>query len=174
MSLTSSAFMSLTVSEKQVESLLWALDTALNPFAIAGFLGAEVDPYIRTRARQRFRDEGDDVSGKWAPLAEATWTWRTGQGYQAQHPINKRSGELEGWVTESAHRMNVHTLGATLTMPGNRGGGELTTKVKTAQIGKPDPNTPPRPVIGMNEKDLSAVLSLLFLYIEKSSRRRKP
>ena len=163
------------ISEKDLESKLWALDTALNPIAIAGFLGAEVDPYIRTRARQRFRDEGDDVSGKWAPLHEATWQWRSNiPGISPEHPINRRTGELEEYVTQSRSDVNYHGVGAVLKMPGDRPTGELKDKVTTAQAGRADPNTQPRPVIGMNERDLTAVMTLLFLYIAKASQRRKP
>lgn len=162
------------ISEKDVQSKLWALDTALNPFAIARFLGAEVDPYIRTRARQRFRDEGDDVTGKWEPLHEATWNWRMNEGYPPEHPINKRTGELETYITDSPHNINVNTLGAVLVMPGHPPTGELKDKVSTAQTGRVDPNTRPRPVIGMNEQDLTAVMTMLFLYIAKASQRRMP
>lgn len=163
------------LSDKDVESKLWALDTALNPVAIAAFLGADVDPYIRTRARQRFRDEGDDVSGKWAPLHEATWQWRSNiPGISPEHPINRRTGELETYITESPHNLNYHTVGATLIMPGKKPSGELKDKVTTAQSGRADPNTQPRPVIGMNERDLTAVMTMLFLYIARASKRRKP
>ena len=162
------------IDERSVESKLWALDTALNPIAIAGFLGAQVDPYIRTRARQRFRDEGDDVTGKWAPLQEATWNWRMNDGYPPEHPINKRTGELEDYVTQSPHDLHYHTIGAVLTMPGIRPSGELKDKVTTAQSGRADPNTRPRPVIGMNERDLTAVMTMLFLYVAAASKRRKP
>ena len=162
------------IDERDVESKLWALDTALNPIAIAGFLGAQVDPYIRTRARQRFRDEGDDVTGKWAPLQEATWNWRMNNGYPPEHPINRRTGELEEYVTQSRSDLNYHTVGAVLKMPGDPPSGELKDKVTTAQSGRADPNTQPRPVIGMNERDLTAVMTMLFLYVAEASKRRKP
>ena len=59
-------------------------------------------------------------------------------------------------------------------MPGKRPTGELKDKVTTAQSGRADPNTQARPVIGMNERDLTAVMTMLFLYIAAASKRRKP
>ena len=161
------------VSERDLQAQLWALDTALNPVAIAGFLGAEVDPYIRKRAQQRFAGEGDDVVGKWAPLHEATQNIRESMGYGASGPINRREDELMHYVVDSPHRINVHTLGATLIMPGYPPKGELRDKVTTAQAGRVKPKTVARPVIGINERDLTAVLTMLFLYISRSTQGRR-
>jgi hypothetical protein len=57
---------------KGVDVLLDRLMVTLSPEGLAAFLGSTVEPYFRKRAAIRFRDEGDDVSGKWAPLLEST------------------------------------------------------------------------------------------------------
>ncbi len=150
---------------KQVLSMLTKLDATLAPPAIGSWLGMRVDPFIRERARDRFQKEGDDVSGPWAPLKAATQQIRQSQGYGSAHPINRRTGRLEQYIVGSPNRISIHNLGATLTMPGRPPFGELKDKVSTAQGGRGYPRTDPRPVMGMNERDLLAVLTELSLYI---------
>lgn len=151
---------------KGVERMLLALDTALNPVAIGGFLQGVVEPYLRERASSRFAQEGDDVVGKWAPLKESTQSYRTQAGYGASHPINRRTGELEEYITGSPVRQLVAPWGAALTMPGNPPAGDLKEKVSIAQIGGGEYNTIPRPVLGMNHNDLLFVLTGLAFHIE--------
>jgi hypothetical protein len=148
-----------------VERMLFALETSLNPVAVAGFLGAVVDPYLRGRASDRFASEGDDVTGGWAPLKDATQEIRSNSGYGAAHPINKRTGELEDYIVNAPHNLSAAPWGASLTLPGTTPTGELFDKVETAQHGRD--RTVPRPVLGMNERDLVFVLTALAQYIEK-------
>jgi hypothetical protein len=153
------------VEDKSVEAMLFRLDTALNPVAIAVFLQGSVDPWVRQRAEQRFKGEGDDVVGRWAPLKESTQDIRAQSGYGASHPINRREGELEDYIVDSPNRLAVNPMGATLTMPGAPPTGELKKKFDTAQKGKDFPRTVPRPVIGLNEQDLVFILTSLATYI---------
>lgn len=154
--------------DRGVQALLYRVDTALNPVAMAEFLGTSVDPYIRHRAEQRFQSEGDDVSGRWLPLADATQAIRAASGYGASGPINVRTGELEAYVVGTPGISTPEAYGASLTSPGIPPTGELEAKVRTAQSGKDNPRTPPRPVIGMNEGDLAAVLTMLSgFFIER-------
>jgi hypothetical protein len=152
--------------DRGVAAMLSHLDTALNPAGVASFLGATVDPWLRSRARDRFMEEGDDVTGKWVPLASATQQIRSTQGYGSAHPINRRTGRLEEYVAGSPNAITIHSLGATLTFPGRKPTGELKKKLETAQSGRVNPNTPPRPVLGMNEADMAFVLTALALYIK--------
>lgn len=152
-----------------VEVLLRRLDTALNPAGIAGFLGGEVDPYLRKRMKDRFLNEGDDVVGGWAPLSLATQDIRSDAGYGAAHPINVRTGEMEDYITNSPHNLQVEPWGASLTLPGKPPTGEMKDKVERAQFG--DNAAPPRPVLGMNERDLAFVLLGLGGWIKKSVGR---
>jgi hypothetical protein len=149
-----------------VQKMLKRLDTALNPVAVAGFLGAVVDPYLRKRAKDRFANEGDDaVGGGWLPLAEATQQIRSSQGYGATGPINKRTGELEAYIVGAPSDLQVHAAGATLQMKPNKPTGELAKKVKTAQMGKKaeagQRATPPRPVAAIGPQDLTFILTAL-------------
>lgn len=151
-----------------VEAMLLAVDTALNPVAIAGFLGAEVDPWLRTRARSRFASEGDDAVGQWAPLKESTQDIRSQLGYGASHPINVRTGELENYITGGPNRLDVAPWGASLTFPNGNTPGDLKEKVEIAQIGGGDRNTVPRPVLGLSNTDLTFVLGALAGHIQSA------
>lgn len=160
-----------------VERMLDALDTALNPVAVAGFLAGVVDPYLRGRASDRFRSEGDDVSGAWAPLAEATQHIREQMGYGAAHPINKREGDLEAYITQTEAAVHPNPLGATLRLPGRGGGPDIYDKFKGAQQGGVGPSGKPypaRPVLGMNERDLVFVLTALAQHVQSAGRLTNP
>lgn len=162
------AGMSISIigNDAGVQAMLHAVDTALNPVAIAGFLGAEVDPYLRGRARDRFAQEGDDAVGGWAPLREATQDIRAQMGYGPAHPINVRTGELERYITGSPNRITVAPWGAALNFPGNPPAGELHDKLLIAQIGGGERNTVPRPVLGLSETDLAWVLTALAFHVQ--------
>jgi hypothetical protein len=152
-----------------VEKMLLALDTAINPVAIAGFLGAVVDPYLRKRAGARFASEGDETVGAWAPLAEATQDIRDSQGYGAAHPINKREGELERFITQQDGGVQIHPFGATLTLPGAKPQGKLADKFEGAQQGGVGPSGRPYParsVLALGEQDLVFVLTALAQHVE--------
>lgn len=155
----------MEAQDKDLRMMMSKMHASLEPAAVATWLGTTVDPYLRKRARNRFAQEGDDVSGKWEALAGATQHIRASQGFGAAHPINRRTGRLENYITGAPNKLTVHALGATLTLPGKAPLGELHTKVKTAQRGKLSPRTPPRPVLGVNEQDLTVVLFDLSLYL---------
>lgn len=160
-----------------VQGMLEVLDTALNPVAIAGFLGAVVSPHLQRRAIARFRSEGDSaVGGGWVPLAQATQEIRESQGFGAAHPINRRTGELERFITQNPGHPVPNVLGATLTFPGADPAGELENKVKVAQVGGTQPGmnpTPPRPVLGIDEQDLVFVLTALATHIKSAGGGRR-
>jgi hypothetical protein len=160
-----------------VQRMLNVLDTALNPIAIAGFLGAEVTPYLALRAKARFGGEGDDVSGKWAPLSAATQRFREEGSQQglwnvgAEHPINVRTHEMEDYVTSGVAYVVPTPMGSILQYP-NPGNPSrsLREKLKTAQQGRTHPRTVKRPVLGLNERDLSFVLVALAFHVKRGGR----
>lgn len=149
-----------------VQAMLMAVDTALNPVAIAGFLGAEVDPWLRERARSRFAGEGDDAVGQWAPLKESTQEFREQSNYGREHPINVRTGELEHYITGGPSTPQPEPWGAVLTFPNGNTPGDLMNKVEIAQIGGGEYNTVPRPVLGLSQSDLTFVLTALAQHIQ--------
>lgn len=160
-----------TIDTHSVELTLERLDTALSPGGIAAFLKGAVEPYIKERAQSRFDSEGDDVSGKWQPLSPATQDIRSRGEWSvgAAHPINVRTTELERYITKSQGLVAPNALGATLTYPGSPPGTSgLTEKMRTAQQGRSNPRTPPRPVIGVNEQDLAVAVEMLVFHVNEA------
>lgn len=154
--------------DAEVEALLSRLDVLLSPAALAEFfLGGLVEPYLLSRIENRFDEEGDDVTGGWAPLKEATQAIRASQGYGAAHPINKRTGEMYNHLMHGGNKTPM-PFGASMEIPDREPYGDLYDKIVTAQMGKE--RTVPRPVLGMNITDLSVVLMELERYLVKGSK----
>jgi hypothetical protein len=147
----------IKVDTRDTERLLDALERALSGPSLHDWLMTRVDPMIRARAKARFMNEGDDVSGPWEALSPATVRIRQEKGFPGEHPINKRTGELERYITG---RGTVTTTGdvADLFAPGGNPQGELVKKIETAQAGRQTPYTNPRKVLGINEADLLTTL----------------
>jgi hypothetical protein len=150
-----------------VQAMLKKLDTSLSAEALGMFFGETIEPYFRERVLNRFASEGDDVVGKWTPLTNATKAIRVQMGY-GEGPINKRTGQLEEYIARSNYGVTITAAGSVLTMPAGKPSGELLKKVQTAQQGKDNPRTPPRPVLGMNEKDLAFTLEALAMYLQRA------
>lgn len=156
--------------DEEVERLLSRLDAALSPIALAAFMEGSVGPTMLARIESRFEQEGDDASGKWAPLQESTNQIREQLGYPPAHPINVRGGELHNFVTGSA-RSAAEPFGASTTIPDSTPTGELYDKLFTAQAGASQVGyrpTPPRPVLAMDANDLTLVLLQLSQYIRSA------
>lgn len=163
---------SISIEAESVIAVLRSLDSALSPEGMAAFLGLEVAPYLAERAKRRFADEGDDASGKWAPLLPATQAIRAASPewpVGPDHPINRRTGELEDWVTGGSFAAMPHALGATLRYPGTPPSGELARKVETAQRGRN--RTVPRPVLSVSEADLVFVVTRLAFKFARGAQR---
>lgn len=160
----------------EIGRLLAGLGYGTSSAGTAAFLATTVAPYLRGRAERRFENEGDDVVGKWQELSAATQEWRENGGFVPDHPINRRTGELEEYIVGAPVGVFMTPGGASLTYPKdpptNRG---LQRKMETAQKGRGYPRTPARPVIGMNEADLAFMTTGLTLYLQgytaNSSRR---
>jgi len=150
-----------------VEAMLLRMEAALTGPGLVQYLATIVDPYLRTRAQDRFRSEGDDVTGPWAPLSPFTQNDRAAHGYGPAHPINRRTGQMEDFIVGAPSNILVAPYGARLVYPGRRASGLLGKKVETAQRGiQGHPYTPPRPVLGVNARDLEMVLLGLAMHIE--------
>lgn len=162
-----SANVEVFVDDVNAERLLFQMQEVLSPASMAEFLGYEIQPYIKQRASDRFASEGDDVSGPWLPLTDATIGIRESQGF-SEGPINVRTGELENYITNTSGAITASPE-AILSYPGRDPAGELGDKVLTAQQGKDSPRTPPRPVIGLDQSDLTYVLSATALHVSLAS-----
>jgi hypothetical protein len=165
----------MTVSKRKLDASLDRLIFMLSAEGMAAWLGVNVGPWLRHRAAERFASEGDDVTGPWAPLSPATQAIRAEGPWPVgpDHPINRRTGELENWVVQGGwFAYPDGTLGASLQYPKDEPVGELREKVKVAQIGRPQsmgpdkPMTVARPVLGLNEADLAFVMTALSMDIQ--------
>jgi hypothetical protein len=156
------------VHDDDLQAGIAKLALLLGSEGLTTFLGATVGPYLRERTQQRFANEGDDVVGQWAPLQPATVAIREASMFNigGEHPINRRSGELEDWVTEGNYFPYPTGVGASMQYPSKKPAGELRDKLKTAQGGRADPRTVARPVLGVNEKDLLFVTAALAAAVE--------
>lgn len=158
--------------DRGVVAMLERLEHALEPTSIAAFLGTRVDPILKSRAKSRFRGEGDDVTGAWAPLASATQSIRASQGYGPSHPINVRTGEMEAYITGFRPDITIEPgVGARLDFPGGSPNQSITDKIRVAQQGASHPPTPRRPVLGVNERDLELVMVALAFHIAEGGSR---
>ena len=161
-----------SVDDSDVDQAMDRLINLLSPAGASAFLAAEIGPYLSMRAKQRFGNEGDDAVGQWLPLAPATQAIREASNYPVagDHPINRRSGELEDWVVQGGWNAYPTGLGASMQYPSRQPSGELRKKVETAQKGKPFPRTPPRPVLAVSETDMLFFLSAFSIAVEGAMR----
>lgn len=158
------------VHDAEVEKALFNLTLLLSPPGLGAFLGTSIGPYLTRRAKERFSSEGDDASGPWAPLKPYTVQVREEGNWpvSGEHPINRRTGELENWVVGSGWDAYPTAAGATLRFPGTKPSGELRDKVQTAQHGRTNPSTVPRPVLAVNETDLLFTLTAFAAAVKES------
>lgn len=153
-----------------VQAMLSVLDSSLSPAGLAAFLLGNVAPWVKERAQDRFEYEGDDVSGYWQPLTADTIEIRHNMGFFDPH-MNRRTGELEQYITQSSSMVTTGPGWGTLKYPAQHARTKgLREKMKTAQAGKASPSTPPRPVLGLNERDLAYVLSTLAFFVQGKAR----
>jgi hypothetical protein len=163
--------MRFMVHDKDVERMLDRLNMAVSPVALAGFMQATVGPYLQQRAKARFRSEGDDASGKWAELSTTTHSFRINAGYAPDHPINRRTGRLENYITETQVGVQATASGgAQVTFPKNPPRGATAEKLRTAQHGRHHPRTVPRPVLAINETDMGFMITALHQYIQNAGK----
>lgn len=138
--------------------------------SLATFMTAAANPYITDEIIQRFAYYGDDKSGNWPGLSDATQRIREAMGIDGSDPINEREGELLDFVINS----RVFAAGsdwAMMTLPGDPPSYELEQKLRHAQQGTstnpliPGAVTPPRPVLATGPDDMATLLVLLQEYI---------
>lgn len=177
MSQGAGAFISIDVDEDSAEKLLGALDSTFNQTGLTIFMHQHVAPYINKRARSRFANEGDDaVGGAWHPLTQVSQdirAWGISKGIwpsiSPDHPINKRSGELERHITGGNGVVTSSLADTSLTFPGKTPTRGVERKLKGAQLGD---RGPARPVLGLSQRDETDILMLLSMYMASRTRGR--
>jgi hypothetical protein len=132
---------------------------------LADYLEDQVDPYLKGRVADRFAAEGDDAVGMWLPLSPATEQIRQSRGYGGAHPINVRTREMLNYILTGQADVSGTGDGQMISFPSNGGPSPVMDKIKTAQQGKPDPNTPPRPVVALSDTDERDIMISLEEYL---------
>jgi hypothetical protein len=151
------------VDSKAVEAMIGRANLTLSPAGLEAFLLTDGLEFFRLRARSRFREEGDDAVGKWAPLHPATVDIRRKDGYGGEHPINIRTGGLYEFITQTVPFAVAGGDFAFMSFPANIENRKMREKLIQAQAGNAfgDNNSPARPVVGANETDLAGLLNRL-------------
>lgn len=150
-------------------AMLNAFSTAFTAARMSEFATDKIIPWLEKRAMGRFANEGDDaVRGKWNPLMTRTNDIREQMGYPREHPINKRSGELEDFIVRGGGDVVAADDALHVQFPRNPPTEELFQKLATAQVGRADPRTLARPVVGLSPTDLSYVLTELALHVTET------
>lgn len=160
--------------EAGVMKMLQHLDSCFTAQGMTTFLQGDVAPWLSRRAQERFDSEGDDASGRWAPLSAATRDIRAAGAargewaIQPAHPINVRTGDMEAYITQGGGEVTPEGSGNMAlhyprrTISATRG---MRDKVRRAQVG--DGRTRPRPVLAVSEVDLAEVVSKLAYFIQR-------
>lgn len=154
----------IIVDAAAVEEVLGILEAATSPESLGEWLGSDVSNFLQQRAVARFASEGDDASGKWAPLSDATVAIREALGYGGSSPINVRTGELMDFITSAHGDVGDSLAGVQLSFPGGNAG-DSQTKFNAAQSGNKKSGAPARPVVAIGEEDLTEIMILLTEHI---------
>jgi hypothetical protein len=164
--MTQSFHVLIEADTDEADAVLAALELRLSSAGLGMFLESVVDPWIRQRISARFASEGDDMSGKWHPLAVATQQIRAYYGHPPDHPINVRSGDLRSFLISEDSDIKMWGGGASLIHPPQGSASPMMAKkIATAQGGSSFPPTPARPVIGVDENDLVFITSSLAAWL---------
>lgn len=153
-----------------VGRVLDKVNEAVTGGSLMTFLELAANPYMTDEIVERFAYYGDDKSGNWAPLSDATVQIREALGYDGTDPINEREGDLLDFVVHSRVWAGGNDW-AMFTMPGDPPSFELEQKLQHAQMGSsdnaliPGAVTPPRPVLATGESDMATLLVMLQEYI---------
>lgn len=163
----------ITVADQEVKALMEKLRSRVSKPSIRIYLRSQARPFLQGRMQQRFQNEGDELTGKWAPLRPTTAMIRANAGYGAQRPINIRSGELFKFV------MDGKVTAEALTFPGRTGTKNQQSKLQVAQRGGfgssasqgaigPRRPAPPRPVLAFGEADRTVIMTSLMEWVTKA------
>jgi hypothetical protein len=155
------------VNRKSVDQMLLNLSSALSDSSLEEYLLTNGVGILSERTIDRFNAEGDDATGRWQPLAVTTQRIRQSLGYGAEHPINRRSDEMMDTVLSDPGEV-TSASDVTLLWPGADLPQQVVEKLETAQHGKGNPNTPPRPVLAVSNIALDLVTEDLATHINSA------
>lgn len=157
---------------QSVEALLREFEDTMTSESLADFMGKVIYPYLRDQSLDRFESEGDETTGKWAPLSDASERWRRWDGVGGDD-LNKRTGKLEEFIRQAVPTIIRGSDSAILQYPGGLPGDKNTAqKYRVAQQGQAagvdkrrKPKTPPRPIVAVGVEEFAVVSSRLEKFI---------
>ena len=137
------------VDAKQPLAELRRLRVAAGGVSLRLFMQRRAQALLQERTKFRFDSESYS-GGRWAPLKWVTnERFRIPEGFGAAPPasINVRTGGLSRWLGNSQGKTQGSRFRASLHWPGPAPTEEDERKLWTAQRGRKDPPTVPRPVV---------------------------
>lgn len=147
----------VTVEMKRLLKKINALSEALQPDELAKHHATATTGYLKNRVLSRFEEEGDDASGKWAPLAPYTQRERIKEGYHPTYPILRRTGALRKWLMDAPPATSGTQFVWPSQMPPNNS--HVMFAFSGAQLGRS--NMPRRQIVVVNMRDFLNVKELL-------------
>lgn len=162
------SYLDIDVDTGPVLAYIARVERHLSPPSLEMFLRERETPALLLRMERRFANQGDDVSGRWAPLEVSTMMRRVREGYPAT-PTNVRSGSMRDYLLTSEQFLPLGS-GVEMQIPGPSGRGEMASKIRVAQRGGRAPgagkDTPPRPVLGVNPTDMRIFMTNFEVWLQ--------
>ncbi len=160
---------SIDVNSLSIDNLIFNLFMAVSGPSLADFLIDDAHKHFVDEIYMRFVHKGDDKSGQWAPLHDATIDIRRALGYPNDNEINVRTGDLLRFVVES-YDILAGPMYAQMDLPGAPPTEALADKLRRAQRGSDDNilgygPTIPRPILALDMTDMATLLGLLEMHI---------
>lgn len=153
----------IDVDASEVIQAIDTLDRRLE-IEIGDWMRGDLHDHLVDRTADRFANEGDDMSGPWAPLTAGTEAIRARRGFPPAHPINVRTHDLQRFLLGA--QGNVVGAGTwQFIWPGDPPSGELMDKMETAQLGRANPRTVARPVVGLGVSDYNDIMDSLAAFL---------
>lgn len=161
--------MGIVISHPGLTDKIAAYKSRMKPYGRQGYvmlLAGPIHQYLQSRARAMFQYEQGPEGDAWAPLAPATHNWRrsaikrgeTAPDVGPEHPINRRTGDLEDAMTTGGPSILAGASSLVLSFPGDMAQAGREAKFSQAQNGRG--TSPARPVIGLGADDLGQIMVL--------------
>ncbi|UYL87041.1 hypothetical protein SEA_HOLLOW_20 [Gordonia phage Hollow] len=160
------AEISYTVSTKRVQLRIRAIEQRISASGMAAFFMSVGHLHFQQRVSERFAQEGDDASGNWLPLADATLKEKAKAGYPPY--INVRTGAMRAYLENApGYIIGGGKQGTSFGWPRAAPSKNLQDRIKLAQFGdfENGREVPARPVIAADATDMMTLAKLLDAYI---------
>lgn len=161
---TSSVKVDIRSAERDIHTLL----RTTTPTSLAGYLTSIASPHFSRRANERF-NQGDNASGAWAQLSEATKEIRHNLGYYDDKKINERTGKLKKALIRPSIRVSQDIVGTTMEWPS--GEAEYGMKERLAQAAGRRKG-PARYVIAYDLNDVAYLLNTMEAFVMTGNLKR--